>query len=203
MLHGGLLDDDNAEDPLEDTIGKESKEFEESVGGLQPVGALQADSDEAVIQETSAVSAALTGALQAGSDGVEADAPTTGATLALIDSSDKPPNSPCSHLAMSPPLPIGAPSPPPPLPRGALRRWAKKSKSPLPTARTRLATSGPQPAACSQHASCPVMQLRLSWLQDVHGLNLATLSAFRDFDTSVGAPVCLEDELNILSRLAP
>ena len=68
-LHGGLLDDDNAEDPLEDTIGKESKEFEENVGGLQPVGALQADSDEAVIQETSVVSVALTGALQAGSDG--------------------------------------------------------------------------------------------------------------------------------------
>ena len=55
------------------------------------MGALQADSDEAVIQETSAVSVALTGALQAGSDGVEADAPTTGATPALIDSSDKPP----------------------------------------------------------------------------------------------------------------
>ena len=90
-LHGELLADDKAEDPFEKTIGKESKAFEESVGGLQPVGALQADSDEAVIQETSAVSVALTGASQAGSDGVEADAPTIGATLALIDSSDKPP----------------------------------------------------------------------------------------------------------------
>ena len=78
--------------------------------------------------------------------------------------------------------------------------WAKRNQARLaasvPTERTRLAASGPQAAACSLDASCPVMQLRLSWRQDVHGLGLATLSAFRDFDTIVGSLVCFEDECN-------
>jgi hypothetical protein len=109
-----IAEDDIAEDALEHTIDQETKAFEENVGALQAenVGALQAASGSAptksekrlaaleagfkrlaVIKETSVVSPAapFTGALQAGPDGVKADALPACATSSLADSSDKPP----------------------------------------------------------------------------------------------------------------